>query len=434
GDRQTNNDIALKSENFASNIFTSSSNVYTNGVDVGKFPFNNKITSIATLLNPVESIMSTENSSNLNIVDNNNQNIIFGTNNLANRLAKYADGFTTNNASVNVNAINDLFSSNRIGNIGGSSINGSFINSTPAMFANGQFSANSVSRNSGNLVNSIATSFANGAIAGPSTGGSCIGSYSQMKGILNPLHVTSVPGGFTTSPANDTVAKISYLTSSIVPQSTPLYTSTPTPAGFYTTTPVTHEASPTKRRKVEEENNQEAQVDFEKRRKTSKGKRTPKKIPEQLEETVAEDEPERPQIPQPVCAVCNLVPPPSTDQPSATYITPTKARSSMLLKGRDKVHRMIRCNFCKKWYHLACMNPARRTMPTGGYVWRCEDCDPGSDASDGSFVPENERPTSPRVPAETSEDHGDGSSQSTEKGKTKKDVVVTRKWKLRSDT
>ncbi|KAF0417435.1 PHD finger protein 14 [Gigaspora margarita] len=433
GDRQTNNDISLKSENFSNNIFTgSSSNVYTNGVDVGKFPFNvNKITSIATLLNPVESIMSSENSNNLNIVDNNNQNIIFGTNNLANRLAKCADGFTTNNASVNVNTINDLFNSNRIGNIGGSSINSSFINSTPAMFANGQLSSNSLSRNGGNLVNSIATSFANGVIAGPSTGGSGIGSYSQMKGILNPLHVTSVPGGFTTSPTNDTVAKISYLTSSIVPQSTvPLFTATPTPAGFFTTTPVTHEASPSKRRKVDEENH-EAPVDH-KRRQTSKGKKSSKKIPEQLEEVVAEDEPERPQIPQPICAVCNLVPPPSSDQPSATYITPTKARSSMLLKGRDKVHRMIRCNFCTKWYHLGCMNPARRTMPTGGYVWRCEDCDPGSDASDGSFVPENERPTSPRVPAETSEDQGDGSSQSTEKDKSKKDVVVTRKWNLRS--
>ncbi|CAG8490021.1 9028_t:CDS:2 [Funneliformis mosseae] len=86
-------------------------------------------------------------------------------------------------------------------------------------------------------------------------------------------------------------------------------------------------------------------------------------------------------IPQPNCTVCQLVIPPANDQPSATYITPNRARESMLHKGRDKVNRMVRCGYCSNWYHLACMVPPRRTMPTGGYIWRCADCDHPSGAN-----------------------------------------------------
>ncbi|KAG9288971.1 hypothetical protein G9A89_015520 [Geosiphon pyriformis] len=80
--------------------------------------------------------------------------------------------------------------------------------------------------------------------------------------------------------------------------------------------------------------------------------------------------------PQPICVVCNLVDVPQNDQASATYVTPSKARATSLINGRDKVHRMVRCNFCERWFHLACMNPPRKTMPTHGFIWQCEECDP----------------------------------------------------------
>lgn len=116
-------------------------------------------------------------------------------------------------------------------------------------------------------------------------------------------------------------------------------------------------------------------------------------------------------IPQPTCTICRLVIPPANDQPSATYITPQRARESMLLKGRDKVNRMVRCGYCSKWYHLACMVPPRRTMPTGGYVWRCAECDHPSSSTSES-------------PAEHS---GSGEAPSVP-------TVPTKKWNLRSAT
>ncbi|GET01973.1 serine-rich adhesin for platelets isoform X3 [Rhizophagus clarus] len=116
-------------------------------------------------------------------------------------------------------------------------------------------------------------------------------------------------------------------------------------------------------------------------------------------------------IPQPTCTICRLVIPPANDQPSATYITPQRARESMLLKGRDKVNRMVRCGYCSKWYHLACMVPPRRTMPTGGYVWRCAECDHPSSSTSES-------------PAEHS---GSGEAPSVP-------TIPTKKWNLRSAT
>ncbi|CAI2181739.1 17985_t:CDS:2 [Funneliformis geosporum] len=98
-------------------------------------------------------------------------------------------------------------------------------------------------------------------------------------------------------------------------------------------------------------------------------------------------QPRTPPIPQPDCTVCQLSSPPENDQPSATYIKPNRARESMLHKGRDKVNRMVRCGYCSKWYHLACMVPPRRTMPTGGYVWRCAECDHPSSVNSTSVEP-----------------------------------------------
>ncbi len=69
--------------------------------------------------------------------------------------------------------------------------------------------------------------------------------------------------------------------------------------------------------------------------------------------------------PQPVCFKCDKVEPPDGHQPPS-YVKSTKSTNLMLeKKGRDTVNRMIRCNFCIKWYHLACMNPPRKTMPIG---------------------------------------------------------------------
>ncbi|CAJ0920598.1 18250_t:CDS:10 [Entrophospora sp. SA101] len=69
--------------------------------------------------------------------------------------------------------------------------------------------------------------------------------------------------------------------------------------------------------------------------------------------------------PQPICFKCDRIEPPDDYQPPS-YVKNTKASNLMLeKKGRDTVNRMIRCNFCTKWYHLACMNPPRKTMPIG---------------------------------------------------------------------
>ncbi|CAG8455726.1 10681_t:CDS:10 [Ambispora gerdemannii] len=80
-------------------------------------------------------------------------------------------------------------------------------------------------------------------------------------------------------------------------------------------------------------------------------------------------------LPQPICTVCDKIEPPLNDQAPESYVTPTKSRAKSILNGRDKVHRMIRCGFCEKWFHLACINPPRKTMPSPGFVWQCEECD-----------------------------------------------------------
>ncbi|CAG8490340.1 6787_t:CDS:10 [Ambispora leptoticha] len=80
-------------------------------------------------------------------------------------------------------------------------------------------------------------------------------------------------------------------------------------------------------------------------------------------------------LPQPICTVCDKIEPPLNDQAPESYVTPTKSRAKSIMNGRDKVHRMIRCGFCEKWFHLACINPPRKTMPSPGFVWQCEECD-----------------------------------------------------------
>jgi hypothetical protein len=109
-----------------------------------------------------------------------------------------------------------------------------------------------------------------------------------------------------------------------------------------------------------------------------------------------EDEAERIPVPQPTCSVCDLVVAPTSDSPSKTCIKPQRARDSMLLKGRDKVNQMVRCGYCNKWYHLACMIPPRRTMPNTGYVWRCADCDQPS-ASTGESPSSGDAPSAPKT-------------------------------------
>ncbi|CAG8524520.1 8747_t:CDS:2 [Paraglomus brasilianum] len=85
-----------------------------------------------------------------------------------------------------------------------------------------------------------------------------------------------------------------------------------------------------------------------------------------------------PVVPQPICVCCGEVQAPDA-RSTATLVSPVRVRASAIVKGRDRVHRMIRCNFCTKWYHLACMNPPTRTMPSSGYIWRCEDCEKVAD-------------------------------------------------------
>jgi len=70
-----------------------------------------------------------------------------------------------------------------------------------------------------------------------------------------------------------------------------------------------------------------------------------------------------PVVPQPICVCCGEVQAPD-GRSTATLVSPVRVRASAIVKGRDRVHRMIRCNFCTKWYHLACMNPPIRTMPS----------------------------------------------------------------------
>ena|SRR6266540_3900508 len=137
---------------------------------------------------------------------------------------------------------------------------------------------------------------------------------------------------------------------------------------------------------------------------TSKRKRgsvvveTRKKAGRKPKTKIIEDE-SRSLIPQPTCIICKLVLPPPNDRPSATYIAPQRARESMLLKGRDKANRMVRCGYCGKWYHLACMVPPRRTMPSGGYVWRCAECDsPSRSTGESSAKHFGEAPSAPAVP------------------------------------
>ncbi|CAJ0874658.1 7551_t:CDS:10 [Entrophospora sp. SA101] len=81
--------------------------------------------------------------------------------------------------------------------------------------------------------------------------------------------------------------------------------------------------------------------------------------------------------PQPTCSKCNKVEPPDHNQTSLFYAHFKKSSSTMIeKKGKDIINRMLRCNFCKKWNHLACMNPPIKTIPNGGFVWRCDECGP----------------------------------------------------------
>lgn len=199
----------------------------------------------------------------------------------------------------------------------------------------------------------------NSANASPSSAaiGDNVSSYSSA---LNRT------GGYGSPPSQSTSTSFAVFTSHITPAATgPLFTATPTPAGFFTTTPVNPDPlseNKRKRKPVEVEPVVESSND----RNKKTGKRKSKKVTQfgQARKVVLPPH-MRPRVPQPVCRVCDQVEPPAHDQPSATYIYPAKARESMLLKGRDKVHRMVRCNYCSKWYHLACMNPPRKTMPTG---------------------------------------------------------------------
>nr|CAG8462207.1 14372_t:CDS:10 [Entrophospora candida]CAG8462965.1 9110_t:CDS:10 [Entrophospora candida] len=69
--------------------------------------------------------------------------------------------------------------------------------------------------------------------------------------------------------------------------------------------------------------------------------------------------------------------PPDHNQTPLFYAHFKKSSSTMIeKKGKDITNRMLRCNFCKKWNHLACMNPPIKTIPNGGFVWRCDECGP----------------------------------------------------------
>ncbi|CAG8499633.1 13201_t:CDS:10, partial [Acaulospora colombiana] len=383
-------------------------------------PSNNSTNNmgIAKLLNPVENTISTLKSRNNVNSDDNYVNSL--TNNVYTPNNNLAEGSSTGSSSINIslhnNFINHSVNShlNVAGNEGTSSIypNNDLGIGNSYLLSGAHGMINSTTQTNGN---STSTSMAIGSSAPTIPFSSSLSPY---RGLINSS-VTSIIS------SSSTAAKIAYATQPRTPNSTHLFTATPTPAGFYTTTPVDPEmlaeTKSRKRKNVESENSGELQDgESEKRRKP--GKRKSKKNSGQQTERVesqpetVEPSPERPPIPQPVCAVCRLIEPPPTDRPSATYIYPSKARESMLLKGRDKVHRMIRCNFCTKWYHLACMNPPRRTMPTGGYVWRCEECDPGdssdplaqlakskdSAVSDGNNQLQAESPASTQRPSEKS--------------------------------
>ncbi|CAG8759682.1 16201_t:CDS:2, partial [Acaulospora morrowiae] len=290
--------------------------------------------------------------------------------------------------------------------------------STPYLFSGAHTMINQTMQANGNSTSTPISIGSSSASTIPFS--SSLASYSNLnRGLINSGIISS-----------STAAKIAYATQNITPNSTGhLFTATPTPAGFFTTTPVNPEVlaetKPKKRKIVDSENNGELQ-DGEPEKRRKPGKRRSKKAQQVVPQPeIVEPSPERAPIPQPVCAVCRLIEPPPTDRPSATYIYPSKARESMLLKGRDKVHRMIRCNFCTKWYHLACMNPPRRTMPTGGYVWRCEECDPG-DSSDplAQLTKSKDSP----APDDNNQSQTE-SSASAQRSEKSQPGTSTRKWR-----
>ncbi|RHZ55364.1 hypothetical protein Glove_416g2 [Diversispora epigaea] len=237
--------------------------------------------------------------------------------------------------------------------------------------------------------------------------------------------------GYESSPSQSTATAFAHYTSHITPAATgPLFTATPTAAGFFTTTPVNPDLLPEHKRKrkpVEIEPIVESINDRNKKFVKRKSKKSSSTQFGQIRKIVIPPQ-LRPRVPQPVCRVCNQIEPPPHDQPSATYIYPAKARESMLLKGRDKVHRMVRCNYCSKWYHLACMNPPRKTMPTGGYIWRCEECDNVDlDNTQSGNNGNNHQSEPPEASSSTSSNHP--SSDNVQSGST-----TTKKWRLRSST
>uniref|UniRef100_A0A0N5AX33 PHD-type domain-containing protein n=1 Tax=Syphacia muris TaxID=451379 RepID=A0A0N5AX33_9BILA len=75
----------------------------------------------------------------------------------------------------------------------------------------------------------------------------------------------------------------------------------------------------------------------------------------------------------------------STEVPLQTNICDTCQKNVIPLQTTDQ-HLLVYCDFCKKHFHLACLDPPLTKMPKLGrnHVWMCSNCGQSSDEEDSS--------------------------------------------------